>query len=287
MRHEAILRPCHASHPGSVPTASERDATGFGERLREARTRAGLTQAALAGERYTKAHISALEHGLANPSVEALGYLAERLGTSSASLLGGGDDRAWRRLEADLALAAGSPSNAAARYRALLEEDATGAGRAGSLLGLAEALCRLDRGREALPMAIAAAAAFEQLGNGEAAAEARYWQACAAYLMDAAGDARSLLVDLLERGRAGTAVGPDLHLRVLIAWAPARAATAIPKRALVYLEEARAMAADLTPPSGDVPARPRRVVPRAGRPGRRGLGGGPQPDPVPCLCRRR
>ncbi len=227
------------------PTASERDATGFGERLREARTRAGLTQAALAGERYTKAHISALEHGLANPSVEALGYLAQRLGTSSASLLGGGDDRAWRRLEADLALAAGSPSDAAARYRALLEEDATGAGRAGSLLGLAEALCRLDRGREALPMAIAAAAAFEQLGNGEAAAEARYWQACAAYLMDAAGDARSLLVDLLERGRAGTAVGPDLHLRVLIALGASEGRDGHPERALVYLEEARAMAADL------------------------------------------
>ena len=174
----------------SRPAATGREATGLGKRLREARTRAGLTQAALAGEHYTKAHISALEHGLANPSVEALGYLAERLGTSSASLLGSGDDRAWRRLEADLALASGSFSDAAARHRALLEDGLTGAAQAGSLLGLAEALCRLDRGREALPMAIAAAAAFEQLGDVEGAAEAHYWQACAAYLMDAAGDAR-------------------------------------------------------------------------------------------------
>jgi transcriptional regulator with XRE-family HTH domain len=227
------------------PATSEGDASGFGERLREARTRAGLTQAALAGERYTKAHISALEHGLANPSVEALGYLAQRLGTSSASLLGGGNDRAWRRLEADLALAAGSFSDAAARHRALLEEDTSGPARAGSLLGLAEALCRLDRGREALPVAIAAAAAFEQLGNVEAAAEARYWQACAAYLMDAAADARSLLVDLLERARAGMAIGPDLRLRVLIALGANEGRDGHPERALAYLEEARAAAADL------------------------------------------
>ncbi len=217
----------------------------FGGRLRDARLRAGLTQAELAGERFTKAHISALEHGLANPSVEALGYLAGRLGTTAANLLGGSEGAAWRPLEADLALATGAWPEAVERYRGLLDDGAAGPIRAAALAGLAEALCRLDRGREALPMALAAAGAFEQLGLTQSAAEARYWQACAAYLMDAAADARTVLLDLLERSRSGSAIGPDLHLRVLIALGATEGREGHPERALAYLEEARSVAADL------------------------------------------
>ncbi|HTS14786.1 MAG TPA: helix-turn-helix transcriptional regulator, partial [Candidatus Sulfotelmatobacter sp.] len=154
-----------ASRPRPAPAHHE--LPGFGARLREARRRAGLTQAQLAGEHYTKAHISALEHDLANPSVEALGYLARRLGIASAALLGGPDDTPWRRLEADLAIATGAWAEAVDRHRALLDDGAAGAPRAASLAGLAEALCRLDRGREALPVAIAAAEAFDQLGAAD------------------------------------------------------------------------------------------------------------------------
>src|SRR3990170_2622204 len=53
-----------------------------GRRIREARTRASLTQQEVAGERYTKAYVSALENGLIRPSVAALDYLASRLGTT-------------------------------------------------------------------------------------------------------------------------------------------------------------------------------------------------------------
>ena len=38
----------------------------IGQRIREARHRAGLTQQQLAGERYTKAYVSALETGIAS-----------------------------------------------------------------------------------------------------------------------------------------------------------------------------------------------------------------------------
>ncbi|HXX61555.1 MAG TPA: helix-turn-helix transcriptional regulator [Candidatus Sulfotelmatobacter sp.] len=227
------------------PSTARPDGEAFGVRLREARRRAGLTQAELAGGRYTKAHISALEHGLANPSVDALGYLAAKLGTTAASLLGGQDDRAWRALEADLALATGAWSEAVGRYRELLEGETAGSPRAAALAGLAEALCRLDRGREAMPAAVAAAEAFDRLGLAFRAAEARYWQACAAYLMDAAADARTVLLDLLQRSRTGAAVGPDLRLRVLVALGATESREGHPERALAYLEEARAVAADL------------------------------------------
>src|SRR5918996_281968 len=58
-----------------------------GERIRQARTRMGLTQRQLAQGRYTAAYISALERGLAKPSMAALTFLSERLGVSIPDLL--------------------------------------------------------------------------------------------------------------------------------------------------------------------------------------------------------
>ena len=87
--------------------ATEQDAElarQIGGRLREARQRAGLTQQQLAGERYTKAYISALETGIARPSMVALNYLSERLGLSPSHFL---DEPipAWTRLEVEMQLA--------------------------------------------------------------------------------------------------------------------------------------------------------------------------------------
>ncbi|MGH2358036.1 MAG: helix-turn-helix domain-containing protein, partial [Candidatus Limnocylindria bacterium] len=59
--------------------ATEQDkelARRIGHRIREARHRAGLTQQQLAGERYTKAYVSALETAIARPSMVALRYLS-------------------------------------------------------------------------------------------------------------------------------------------------------------------------------------------------------------------
>ncbi len=46
-----------------------------------------MTQQALAGDEYTKAHMSAIEKGRARPSITTLGYLAERLEVPLAALL--------------------------------------------------------------------------------------------------------------------------------------------------------------------------------------------------------
>ena len=43
----------------------------IGRRIRSARTSAGLTQSQLAGDRYTKAYVSALENALVKPSMAA------------------------------------------------------------------------------------------------------------------------------------------------------------------------------------------------------------------------
>ena len=78
----------------------------IGERIREARRRAGLTQQQLAGDRYTKAYVSALETGIARPSMVALSFLSERLGLPPSHFL---DEQtpAWTRLEVDMQLASG------------------------------------------------------------------------------------------------------------------------------------------------------------------------------------
>ena len=77
----------------------------IGGRLRTARLAAHLTQAQLAGDRYTKAYVSALEKGAAKPSMAALTYFSERLSLSPTHFLDD-DEGLWPRLAADLALAA-------------------------------------------------------------------------------------------------------------------------------------------------------------------------------------
>ena len=77
-----------------------------GERIRQARTRAGMTQAQLSEGRYTSAYISALERGLAKPSMAALSFISGRLGVSVSDLLAEELPSAGR-LEADLLLASG------------------------------------------------------------------------------------------------------------------------------------------------------------------------------------
>ncbi len=55
----------------------------LGERIRELRTRLGITQKELAGDRITRNMLSLIESGNASPSVSTLLYIADRLGTSA------------------------------------------------------------------------------------------------------------------------------------------------------------------------------------------------------------
>jgi transcriptional regulator with XRE-family HTH domain len=65
---------------------SEDELMMFGRRLRERRLAAGLTQAELAGERFSHAYVSVLEAGRREPSRAAVEYFAQRLGVSVEEL---------------------------------------------------------------------------------------------------------------------------------------------------------------------------------------------------------
>ena len=174
-------------------------ARSIGTRLRKARLQAGLTQRQLAGDRYSKAYVSALENGSSKPSMAALSYLATRLDISATVLLAGEADP-WTRLEGDVLLASGRWQEALDIYDRHLAEASGGGGRAELLRGRAEALARLDRGPEAAAAGSEAAEIFDHLGREADAALARYWVACGEYLQGNAGEARRLSEAILTEG---------------------------------------------------------------------------------------
>src|SRR3954452_14274076 len=83
----------------------------LGERLRQLRVAAGLTQTDIAGERFSKEYISQIERGKTRPTAETIDWLALRLGVDAGFLASGVS--ADQRAKAETILA---------RADALLEE---------------------------------------------------------------------------------------------------------------------------------------------------------------------
>src|SRR3954467_2979366 len=68
----------------------------LGERLRQLRVAAGLTQTDLAGDRFSKEYISQIERGKTKPTSDTIEWLALRLGVDAGFLASGvsADERA-------------------------------------------------------------------------------------------------------------------------------------------------------------------------------------------------
>jgi len=228
----------HRSLGRSLAALDRGIAREVGTRIRAERLKAGMTQAKLAEGRYTKAYVSALENGLAKPSLAALTFIARRLGLPVTHFLGQ-DRPAWSRLEADLHLASGDWEKAVDGYTALLDEETQAIRRAELERGLAEALCRLERPNDVLRLAAAAASAFDAANRPADAATARYWLGYAFYQLENDAEARSIFRSLLDLVRGGLEVLPDWEARLLIALATIDGRSGDPARALAYLEEAR------------------------------------------------
>src|SRR5262245_1168661 len=77
----------------------------LGERLRQLRVSAGLTQSDLAGERFSKEYISQIERGKTRPTPETVEWLALRLGVDATFLATGVSTDERARAEAILARA--------------------------------------------------------------------------------------------------------------------------------------------------------------------------------------
>jgi tetratricopeptide (TPR) repeat protein len=94
MARETALR----SHAAST-------ALRLGERLRQLRVAAGMTQSDLAGDRFSKEYVSQIERGKTRPTAETLEWLAQRLGCDAGFLANGVATDERGRLEAALARA--------------------------------------------------------------------------------------------------------------------------------------------------------------------------------------
>src|SRR5438067_8102809 len=75
----------------------------LGERLRQLRAAAGMTQTDLAGDRFSKEYVSQIERGKTRPTRETIEWLAQRLGVDPGFLANGVD--AGQRARVDAALA--------------------------------------------------------------------------------------------------------------------------------------------------------------------------------------
>ena len=94
--------------PPSARTRSDfapRPGPRLGDRLRQLRVAAGLTQSELAGERFSKEYVSQIERGKTRPTQETVEWLAARLGIDPGYLASGVSVDELGRVEAALARA--------------------------------------------------------------------------------------------------------------------------------------------------------------------------------------
>jgi transcriptional regulator with XRE-family HTH domain len=75
----------------------------LGERLRQLRVAAGMTQTELAGDRFSKEYVSQIERGKTRPTTETIQWLAAQLGVDAGFLANGVSADERGRVDAALA----------------------------------------------------------------------------------------------------------------------------------------------------------------------------------------
>lgn len=98
------LRPIVSARETRIAPAVPRGSR-LGERLRQLRVSAGLTQTGLAGERFSKEYVSQIERGKTRPTHETIEWLSARLGVDATFLASGVSTDEQVRAEAILARA--------------------------------------------------------------------------------------------------------------------------------------------------------------------------------------
>src|SRR6516164_2521754 len=86
-------------------SAGSAGATRLGDRVRQLRVSAGLTQTELAGTRFSKEYVSQIERGKTRPTRETIEWLAQQLGVDADFLQNGVSTDERSRIETMLARA--------------------------------------------------------------------------------------------------------------------------------------------------------------------------------------
>jgi transcriptional regulator with XRE-family HTH domain/Tfp pilus assembly protein PilF len=182
-------------------------ALNMGERLRQLRVSAGMTQSELAGDRFSKEYVSQIERGKTRPTSETLDWLAARLGVDAGFLANGVSADQRGRVEAALARAEALTEAEQFDEAATVYEDirtavvATGLPEleARSLSGHGRALLRQGKPREALDLLARARELSEGPGFSDVErAEIVFRVGIARYMLSSISTAIGLLTQALE-----------------------------------------------------------------------------------------
>jgi tetratricopeptide (TPR) repeat protein len=150
------------------------DPIAVGQRLRQAREAAGLTQRELSFEGCTAAYVSRIEAGARVPSLQILHEFAKRLGVTPEYLATGrpdGEDVSSELLEAEVALRLGDENRAAQLYEAARADADSPAALARVQLGLGRLALRRDEIAEGIEL-LEEAIRSRELAPGDASAAA-------------------------------------------------------------------------------------------------------------------
>lgn len=201
-----------------TPAPVSESLQGLGERLRKARSEAGLSQAQLGAPHFTRAYISALELGKVRPAMSSLEFVAGKLGKPSSYFMEDAEEER-RRTERDLDVKAAAvlltratASEALTRIRALLETATSPAEMCQLRLMAGTAENFMFRGAEALKELVIAERLSRQIGAVEIARATAHQTAIALRLMGEHVRARDMLAGLLSE--AERAEPPDRIFRV-------------------------------------------------------------------------
>src|SRR5256885_5143440 len=217
----------------------------LGERLREARIAAGLSQAQLGAPYFTRAHVSAIELGKIRPAMRSLENMARMLDKPASSCLDDADlERARGDRELEIGSIAGlltfaSAPEALRRAEKLLDAGGLPVRETCRLrLYAGSALNLLHRGGDAIKNLTVAQRLARELGDEPLARGADYQVAVATRIAGNPRGAREMLETLLRR--VETAKPPDqlLRLRVLITLGGCAQDLGEPQAATTYYQQA-------------------------------------------------
>jgi tetratricopeptide (TPR) repeat protein len=189
------------------PSASRSAALSLGERVRQLRVAAGLTQTELAGQRFSKEYVSQIERGKTRPTAETIEWLAARLGVDATFLANGVSSDQRSRVETALARAeALTESEQFDEATATYEDLRTAVAATGlpelevrALSGHGRALMRQGRPREALDLLARAREVTEAPGFSDVErAEVLFRIGVARYMLSSVSTAVALLNQALE-----------------------------------------------------------------------------------------
>ena len=175
----------------------------IGERIRKARTDAGLSQAALGAPHFTRAYVSAIELGKVRPAMKSLEFMAEKLGKPTSYFMEDAEaDR--RRQEHSVTVARGNQlisegkaAEAIPLFEAMTKTAVSPAERAILQRSLGRAYTQASRAPEAIAVLNDALRFFKATGDSEQIARTRSQLGAALVEMRTFGEAQGELESAL------------------------------------------------------------------------------------------